>query len=90
MFFEFQRTSSSASSNNDDNSVQSYRALLKERLLITQPNDDNDDDMFDFRESRMSRDTDYETDLDMDYDGEFQRFVSLSCVKCFRFYDNYM
>ena len=71
MFSEFQRTSSSASSTNDDNSVQSYRALLKERLLITQPNDDNDDDMFDFRESRMSRDTDYETDLDMDYDGEF-------------------
>lgn len=66
-----QRTGSSASTNDDSATQQSFRAILKERLLITQPNDEIDDDIYDYRENCMSRDTDYETDLEMDYDGRF-------------------
>ena len=84
LFKFIQRTGSSASTNDDNATQQSFRAMLKERLLITQPNDEIDDDIYDYRENCMSRDTDYETDLEMDYDGRL--FISHQLDKNIHFF----
>lgn len=71
-FWLLQRTSSSSSRASSVDKI-AIKNLLQSRLLITQPpgldEDDLDLDLIDFGDGRMSRDTDYETDLDMDYDG---------------------
>ena len=71
-FINFQRTSSSSSRSSSVDKI-AIKNLLQSRLLITQASglddDDIDLDLIDFGDGRMSRDTDYETDLEMDYDG---------------------
>jgi len=61
-------------------------------VLITQPPPDAevDDDLISYSNGRMSRDTDYETDLEMDYDGRiivitYNAMFLISCQKKFFF-----
>lgn len=63
---------SSSSSSRVEAERLAMKNFLQSRLLITQTGceDDDDNDLFDFQNGRMSRDTDYETDLEMDYEGE--------------------
>lgn len=67
---KFMRSSSSSSNNGADKI--SIKNLLQSRLLITQAgyedDDDVDIDLINFRDGRMSSNTDYETDLEMDYE----------------------
>lgn len=67
---KFERTSSSSSRGSAVDKI-AIKNLLQSRLLITQTGIDDDDldlDLIDFGDGRMSRDTDYETDLEMDYE----------------------
>ncbi|XP_053392658.1 leucine-rich repeat-containing protein 74B-like [Mercenaria mercenaria] len=66
---KFMRSSSSSSRVAEAEKL-AIKNLLQSRLLITQTGyeDDDDIDMFGYQNGRMSRDTDYETDLEMDYD----------------------
>lgn len=75
LFFVFclscQRESASSRASSVDKIA--IKNLLQSRLLITQPpgldDDELDLDLIDFGDGRMSRETDYETDLEMDYEG---------------------
>ncbi|KAL4238467.1 Leucine Rich repeat [Mactra antiquata] len=64
---KFMRTLSSSSKKSE---VDAIKNLIQSRLLITETGYDPDDDVdfMDFANGRISRDTDYETDLEMDYE----------------------
>ncbi|KAH3848178.1 leucine-rich repeat-containing protein 74B-like [Dreissena polymorpha] len=68
---KFQRMSSAASSQKSNLDKVALKNILQSRLLITQADYEDDDvdiDLISYSNGRMSSATDYETDLDMDYE----------------------